>query len=676
MFIRIGKKNYQMSKEGLGLPSETVLESRDQVEHLISHGKLEEAMEILEGRKNEDGIEELRWRIVESRCRNKRGECEQVIEIAEKIKKEIDELEEPVDEKGESARKRIMIDTLIEQVWALQRLGRVNEGLEKVEEGIKLIEELEERDEKEEEHKDKERKAGLLNNKGLVYVYKSELDQALEFHEESLTIREELKNKQLIAQSLNNIGFIYHKKGELNQALEYYEKGLPIFKEKRLIAHSLNNIGIIYRLKGELGHALEYYEKSLVIREEAGNKQDIAYSLINIGVLHQELGALDMALNLLNQSLVIQKEIGNKLDVASLLFLLITVTIDLEEIKQARGYLTDLQLINEQEDNKLVNLSCRLAEALVLKTSKRRKNLVKAEEILEKIIEETEEEIIEHRLTIQALVNLSELLLEELRLTGEEEILEEVEEKVDKLLKIAKEQQSYTILTESYWLKAQLALVRLDLKEARNLLTQAQAMAEDKGLEKLARKISSEHDQLLEQLDQWEELLAKDASITERVKIANLEELIGWMVRKREIKIEEKEDEPVMLMLVAKSGIPIYSKQFDQTKELQDILISGFLTSINTFVQQAFEVKGQIKRITHEEYTLSFDQKESILFCYVYEGQSYTAMKKLEKLITEVHESEIWSALEEVGKTGYGLKMEEKDQMEGMMGKIFVKIDE
>jgi hypothetical protein len=89
-------------------------------------------------------------------------------------------------------------------------------------------------------------------------------------------------------------------------------------------------------------------------------------------------------------------------------------------------------------------------------------------------------------------------------------------------------------------------------------------------------------------------------------------------------------------------------------------------------VQEAFEVKGVIKRIMHEEYTISFDLIETILFCYVYDGQSYTAMKKLETLITGVQESEMWSALEKVGRTGRGLKMVDKKQMEEVIQEIFV----
>ncbi len=740
-----------MNRADQGEQAESILEPLAQADQLITSGKIEEAFGIIQRRDRAEGLEELRWGIVESRCRNKRGEYKQVIEITEKIEVEIKKIEKLAEVKVEQT-KRIRIDTLKEQIWALQRLGDLLKGLEKVEEGIRLMEELEELDKKEEDHKDKERKANLLNNKGVIHRQKGELDEALklykdclaikeeigekrgialslnnigviynqkgelgkalEYWEKSLVIKEELGNKQEIASSLSNIGIIYHQKGEPNQALEYYEKSLALREElgnKSEIATSLNNIGILHRQKGELnpavkcyrkclliyeelgnakliagtlsnlgginlqkgelGQALEYYEKSLVLREEIGNKQEIANSLNSIGGLYQEIGELEVAFDFFKQSLTLREEIGNKLEIAFSIFSLIGVSIDLDEVQQARDYLIDLQLINKQEENKRVDLCSRLAEALILKMSKRRKSLTTAEEILEEIVEE---EIIIHDFTVQALINLSEILLEDLKTTGEEEILEEVQKKVEKLSEIAKEQQSYSLLTESYWLKAQLALIRLDLKETRSLLSQAQIIAEEKGLERLARKISSEHDQLLEQLDRWEELIAKDATIIERVKVANLEELMGWMARKREIKIDEKEDEPIMLMLVAKSGLPIYSKQFDETKELQDMLISGFLTSINTFVQQAFDVTGMIKRITHDEYTLSFDLKESILFCYVYDGQSYTAMKKLEKLIDEVYESDVWSALEEVGRKGYGLNQDERAQMEGVIGEIFL----
>jgi len=108
---------------------------------------------------------------------------------------------------------------------------------------------------------------------------------------------------------------------------------------------------------------------------------------------------------------------------------LISITVDLDEIEQARDYLSALQQINKQEESKRVDLISRLGDVLVLRTSKRRKNLSKAEEILGEILDEADEEIVDHQLTIQTLITLSELLLEELHSTGEEDVLVEVEGK-------------------------------------------------------------------------------------------------------------------------------------------------------------------------------------------------------------------------------------------------------
>ncbi|MCG3218350.1 MAG: hypothetical protein KAR35_05070, partial [Candidatus Heimdallarchaeota archaeon] len=68
-----------MSKEVQDDLSER-LKSREHVEQLITQGKLEQTMKIIEGRKNEEGVEEIRWGILESKCRASMGEFEQVIE--------------------------------------------------------------------------------------------------------------------------------------------------------------------------------------------------------------------------------------------------------------------------------------------------------------------------------------------------------------------------------------------------------------------------------------------------------------------------------------------------------------------------------------------------------------------------------------------------------------------
>ena len=53
-------------------------------------------------------------------------------------------------------------------------------------------------------------------------------------------------------------------------------------------------------------------------------------------------------------------------------------------------------------------------------------------------------------------------------------------------------------------LYGKISLLQMNMGEARRYLIQAQNIAEDHGLQLLARAISEEHDKLLEQLAEWE----------------------------------------------------------------------------------------------------------------------------------------------------------------------------
>jgi hypothetical protein len=93
-----GIDKIRVSKEASKNLSEPKIEL-NQVEQLITQGKVEEVLELIARREKTEGIVDLRWRIIESRCRNRRGEYDQVIKNTEEIIEEIDK-EEPVDLKG------------------------------------------------------------------------------------------------------------------------------------------------------------------------------------------------------------------------------------------------------------------------------------------------------------------------------------------------------------------------------------------------------------------------------------------------------------------------------------------------------------------------------------------------------------------------------------------------
>lgn len=79
-----------------------------------------------------------------------------------------------------------------------------------------------------------EGEASDLNNIGLVYRAKGELDKALENYEEALKIDQEIGYLEGQGIQLNNIGLVLKDKGDLEAALARFQEALEIFKSIRL----------------------------------------------------------------------------------------------------------------------------------------------------------------------------------------------------------------------------------------------------------------------------------------------------------------------------------------------------------------------------------------------------------------------------------------------------------
>lgn len=367
------------------------------------------------------------------------------------------------------------------------------------------------------------RLAWCLTNFGVLYRTKGELDQALEYSQQGLALFQEVGNKQSIAWCFGCIGDIYERKGELNQALKYYEQNMMLFEElgqRSFIGGSpLDSIARIYWHKGEVDLALAYYQKGLALWQEIDNKFWIALSHSNIGLVYWQKGALDQALEMLEQSLTLGEEAGAKLATPWTLFWLISVTLDKGALEQAQEYLQRLQQINEQVKNKTSSQRIRLAEALVLKASPRIRDKGQAQVIFQEI---AEAEIIDHPLTVVAMVNLCELLLDELKTYGEADVLHETKTLVHRLYALAQDQHSFPLVVKVLILQAKLALVEGKLPTAAKLLEQAKLTAEEKKLGLLAERAAAEKQHMEDQYDMWRRLIQTNAPFGERLEHARV----------------------------------------------------------------------------------------------------------------------------------------------------------
>ncbi|MFX1255713.1 MAG: tetratricopeptide repeat protein [Promethearchaeota archaeon] len=492
------------------------------IEDLIYEGSFDKAYQkilILEKKGSLKGSQLLKCQIFKALVLNNMGQFEESLSVAKNVLEESQKL----------GKHPLMIDAFTNMAESLWRLGKNEESLELIKKGQNLLEALE----KKQSPSVKLREASLLYRKGAILSSLGNLDQALDYTEQSFTIRKKYGKKMDILYCLHNLGVFHLMKGDLDQALEYFKRCLPdidSFAESKNVAKPLANISGIYAMKGELDQALRYAQRSLQVSENLGNRQDAASALIIIAEIYRQRGALDQALGCLERSLEFQQEIGNKINASESLFKLVSVAIEKNSLEQAQMYLQQLKQINDKENNKIISQRYRVAEALMLKTSIRSRNRAKAEEILEKVVEE---EIVEHEVTVEALLNLCELLLIELRITNDPEVLDEIQPLVTRLLDIARRQHSHLLLIEIYLLKAKLALINLDLQETQHLLTQAQTTAEERCLERLALKISREKNLFEEQIEKWEHLIEHEGSISERLDLAQLEVLMTQIIRKR-----------------------------------------------------------------------------------------------------------------------------------------------
>ncbi|MHA1943638.1 MAG: tetratricopeptide repeat protein [Candidatus Thorarchaeota archaeon] len=374
--------------------------------------------------------------------------------------------------------------------------------------------------------------ASVLNNLANISSFRGELDQALTYQHQSLVIREKLAIKQDIARCLINIGVFHRLKGDLDQSTEYYNKSLAIQEDLSIgpdFALALNNLGDVYSLKGDIDIALEFYQRSLLIYDDMGAKEGIALTLANIGDCHARKSNPEYAFEYYQRSLHISEDMGNTRLISVVLSELMSLALDNNDFDMAKDYLTKLEQINIQSDNAILNQRHLISKAKFLKKSQRSRDRVKAEEILQELVEE---DVGDHALTTEAMIHLCDLLLLELKATRAEEVLDSVKDLTQQLVKVAEDQASHPLVVETYLLQSKLALIDFEVNEARRLMTEAKKLADEKGLNRLGQIVQNELDTLQHEVKRWESILEEKPSKKEMVNLTNLDDLLARMVQK------------------------------------------------------------------------------------------------------------------------------------------------
>ena len=317
--------------------------------------------------------------------------------------------------------------------------------------------------------------------------------------------------------------------------------------------------------------------------------------------------------------------------------MLIDLSINNKEKKNANYYLIELQkyAINHPNNTQIQQLY-RLDGALILKSSDKMRDKIKAGITLRDMMKE---DIIDHEIVIEAMTNLCEVLIYELELTGNEVILQEIEEFTNKLLDISLTQYLYNLQSETYLFKARISLLYLNFDDARLHLTIAQKIAAKYDLNQLAKRISDEHDSLLTNLDELEKKKKQKISLQERIKTFRYEFLFSKIFRSKTEELLNKPDTAIYIVILSViDGHCLYDRLFQGSNIMESNLIASFISAINSFGKQAFSTLGTIDRIKYGDYFITLQSKDDFLFGYVFKGDSYPAISKLNNFVIKLSE--------------------------------------
>ncbi|MBX0311199.1 MAG: tetratricopeptide repeat protein [Sulfurihydrogenibium sp.] len=159
------------------------------------------------------------------------------------------------------------------------------------------------------------------NEKALMYIYSHIgiiLDRmgypndALLYYSRSLSLAKGLGNTDMQGFILNNIAGIHKDKGELDKALSYYEESLSLTTSEKDKAVIYGNIANIYYEKDDYQKAVKYLQKAIEIAEKYGDYHGTSMYKLNLGATYRKIKDYENAEKYLSEGLQDVIKIGDK----------------------------------------------------------------------------------------------------------------------------------------------------------------------------------------------------------------------------------------------------------------------------------------------------------------------------------------------------------------------------
>jgi tetratricopeptide (TPR) repeat protein len=523
-------------------------EQFDDIRDQIIHGKFKEACDLVEKTSSNNGLtkeDQIKCLLLKSEIKYHLGKYSRSLQLAEKALKASELLKNTILiikalyhksaaflfvgnipkslELVEKANTMIVKKNL-QKNPALQRTqiriiglngvilansGKYKIGLEKLQQAVKMAEKFD----------DKQVLAFLMTHYGLYLLFAGHIEKAEETIRRAREIAVKLGNKQEIALSTMRMGVLKATKLEHKEALKIYLESIEIAKEigsTHLHFATYMNIGEAYKALFQFDNAIENLKKALTF--ESSSYAFMIYT--NLAEIYFWKKEHDLALEYYLNALKSSNEINDRRYHPIILYNIVNLYVQNKQLKKAQLYIDQLKKIRDEEKLNQYELFYYAASIQFYKASPKIKDWSNSVELAEKILKI---EDLSANWRVFVLYSILEIRLRELQINANEDSLKQVQKQLDNVFREAEDKQLHNFIINLYRLKAQLALVKLDIKKAIELLITALTIAKEKGLEILVQDITKEQKKLEEQISMWTKFREQNLPLVDALKQIPLE---------------------------------------------------------------------------------------------------------------------------------------------------------
>ncbi|MCE7739617.1 MAG: hypothetical protein KAU62_00805 [Candidatus Heimdallarchaeota archaeon] len=473
---------------------------------------------------------------------------------------------------------------------------------------------------------------------------------------------------------------LYQWYGKYSQAIKQFEICLELTEKFNIFEQKmgcLSSLGTIYLDMGELETSLNYLMKSLPFTEKMESAFALSFILGDIGFIHWQKHDLDKTVEYYTQCAQMLLETGNSHHrrYSWILFRLILVLLEQNKFKKTKENLEKIKAISDFQSYRKQHLShkiYKLSKAIILKAISPENDF---NEIVDLLNEVAYDSLIHNEMNKIALFHLCDMYFNRLIKSNDFEILSYIKLKINDLEKLAREQDSYVILAEALLFESQLSLLELEIDEAKLLLNDAQKIAEEKGIHRLANLISNAHDKIIENLDQWGSASLMLPDLSERLELTHIEDLLYDLVRNKLIykDVKREEENPNAFLILGQEGTILFSEILNEAS-----FDTNQLHPIISKIQNE-EIKHEcdmpiFERVRYNGYNIIKVKHGTFIFSYIFIGKSFLASRKFRKLISEVQSySEVWRNLLPKFESKQQLVLDDRIQLSTYLQKMFLE---